>query len=705
MRLLRLILLTGTVLPALTLVQLADAAPGQIQVAQGGPDERGPRGGEPPHGGPRPERPPQERPGPPAERERPEPRPERAPPRERPEPPAQRQPQAEPPQRERAPERRPEPPAARPPAPDRPDRHSDRQQERQQERRDQQPDRPDRGPQERPTPGRPAPERQQAPDRDQAPPPQGRPAPERPPAPQQRQAPDRDRPGPDDQPNRPAQRDAAPDRSVPDRGAPGQRPGGPGAPGDRPQPPNAPPGAPGRPAQRLDAQPENRQPENRQPENRAQPNGGPGAEPGRPQAPNAAPGVPGRPFQPQGAQPDGRAPAQPNGAPAAEPARPVPPNMAPGIPGRPFVPPGQAPAPGQAPPPGAPQPGMAPGQPPAGGPGGPTDPSAFNRPGQPGYVPGGFRQNDAVRDFEQVRTDRREFREDGRTYYREPGRIIVQDRDGYLIRHDENERFRTLDPRGYRFERRGADFYSYVDRPGGEQIVTVTNDDGRMLRRYLRYRDGRELILIDNSYAGPLRPIYEDVVVLPPPEIRIPRDRYVVDYAQADEAEVYEALTAPPVVQVDRRYTLDQIRYSPDLRARLRSVDINTITFDTGSFTVTPDQAAKLSGIAGAMNRAIQANPREVFLIEGFTDAVGSALDNLSLSDRRAQAVATVLTEQFRVPPENLTTQGYGEQYLKVNTQGPSRENRRVVVQRITPLLQQGPDQGQGQAAPPPPPR
>ena len=54
MRLLRLILLTGTVLPALTLVQLADAAPGQIQVAQGGPDERGPRGGEPPHGGPRP---------------------------------------------------------------------------------------------------------------------------------------------------------------------------------------------------------------------------------------------------------------------------------------------------------------------------------------------------------------------------------------------------------------------------------------------------------------------------------------------------------------------------------------------------------------------------------------------------------------------------------------------------------------------------
>ena len=129
----------------------------------------------------------------------------------------------------------------------------------------------------------------------------------------------------------------------------------------------------------------------------------------------------------------------------------------------------------------------------------------------------------------------------------------------------------------------------------------------------------------------------------------------------------------------------------------MRSVDIHTITFDTASFTVTPDQAAQLSVIAAAINRAIRANPQEVFLIEGYTDAVGSDIDNLSLSDRRAQSVATVLTRQFQVPPENLTTQGYGEQYLKVNTQGPSRENRRVTVRRITPLLQQGP----AQAAPP----
>jgi OmpA-OmpF porin, OOP family len=39
------------------------------------------------------------------------------------------------------------------------------------------------------------------------------------------------------------------------------------------------------------------------------------------------------------------------------------------------------------------------------------------------------------------------------------------------------------------------------------------------------------------------------------------------------------------------------------------------------------------------------------------------------------------------VPPENLTTQGYGEQHLKVPTDGPERANRRVTARRITPLL------------------
>ena len=87
------------------------------------------------------------------------------------------------------------------------------------------------------------------------------------------------------------------------------------------------------------------------------------------------------------------------------------------------------------------------------------------------------------------------------------------------------------------------------------------------------------------------------------------------------------------------------------------------------------------------MLRVLSRKPDEVFLVEGHTDAVGNDVDNLSLSDRRAQAVAEILSETFGVPPENLVTQGYGEQYPKVDTLAAERLNRRVAVRRITPLM------------------
>src|SRR5262249_58501955 len=100
----------------------------------------------------------------------------------------------------------------------------------------------------------------------------------------------------------------------------------------------------------------------------------------------------------------------------------------------------------------------------------------------------------------------------------------------------------------------------------------------------------------------------------------------------------------------DQPYSLDQIRYSYSLRERMPSIDIDTITFETGSWEVTPDQVDRLAGIADGISRAIQANPQEVFMIEGHTDAVGNDVDNLSLSDRPARTVALDLPQQFHVP-------------------------------------------------------
>jgi outer membrane protein OmpA-like peptidoglycan-associated protein len=141
------------------------------------------------------------------------------------------------------------------------------------------------------------------------------------------------------------------------------------------------------------------------------------------------------------------------------------------------------------------------------------------------------------------------------------------------------------------------------------------------------------------------------------------------------------------LAKLPRRYTLDEVRNSRDLRQYMRSVELNSITFSTGSWSVEDSEIGNLKGMADAINRAVHANPNEIFLIEGHTDAVGSDVDNLSLSDRRAQTVAGILTRSFNVPPENLTTQGYGSQFLKVQTDGPERANRRVTLRRVTPLL------------------
>jgi outer membrane protein OmpA-like peptidoglycan-associated protein len=193
-------------------------------------------------------------------------------------------------------------------------------------------------------------------------------------------------------------------------------------------------------------------------------------------------------------------------------------------------------------------------------------------------------------------------------------------------------------------------------------------------------------MIIDNHYSGPPGP-HGYFIDLPPLVIRIPHERYIVEAEGAQPGDIDDALWAAPVDYIDRPYTLDEIRYSLPLRERMPRVDIDTVTFDTGSWEVTPDQVEHLGMIADSINRAVAANPSEVFLVEGHTDAVGSEIDNLSLSDRRAESVALVLTQQFAVPAENLTTQGYGEQNLKIPTQGPERANRRVTVRRITPLL------------------
>jgi outer membrane protein OmpA-like peptidoglycan-associated protein len=61
-----------------------------------------------------------------------------------------------------------------------------------------------------------------------------------------------------------------------------------------------------------------------------------------------------------------------------------------------------------------------------------------------------------------------------------------------------------------------------------------------------------------------------------------------------------------------------------------------------------------------AIAKGIESNPALNLLIEGHTDSVGNAAQNLDLSKRRAAAVKTVLVGQFKVDAARLTTDGLG---------------------------------------------
>jgi outer membrane protein OmpA-like peptidoglycan-associated protein len=511
---------------------------------------------------------------------------------------------------------------------------------------------------------------------------------------------------------------------------------------ERRETPKPPPGAqpPGRPQERQVQPPPTpgEQPPGRRQERQVQPPPSPGEQPpGRRQErqvqPPPSPGEqpPGRRQERQvqpppspGEQPPGRRQerqvqpppspdTQPPGRPQERQVQPPPGAQPPGRPQERQVRP--PPTPG-AQPPGPPPSAQQPGQRGAGGPTGqPPRPVAPQQPvGAPAIAPSALQPptpptgsaatqvqrafvpppaQDSARRLDDVRGARREVREGDRVMIQEPGRVIIREDGRTIIRHSEVDRFRWQ-ARDVHVERRGADTVTVFGRPDGSRIYTVTDESGRLLRRYRRAPDGREIIIIDNRYSGPPR-LGGYFIDLPPPVIRIPREHYIVDAQYAQPDDIYGALWAAPVEHIERPYTLDEVRYSSGLRDRMPRVDLDTVTFETGSWEVTPDQVERLVVIADGINRAIAANPSEVFLVEGHTDAVGSDVDNLSLSDRRAESVALVLSQQFGVPAENLTTQGYGEQYLKVPTQGPERANRRVTMRRITPLLT-----GQNQAAP-----
>jgi outer membrane protein OmpA-like peptidoglycan-associated protein len=272
-------------------------------------------------------------------------------------------------------------------------------------------------------------------------------------------------------------------------------------------------------------------------------------------------------------------------------------------------------------------------------------------------------------------------------------RFIIRMGDTYFIRQDDTaESDRLLyHAQDVEVENLGRGrTRTIITRVDGTQIITERDRYGDIILRTRVSPRGREIVLIDN------RDFYRDDrrrdfvrfdVQLPPLTLDIAREDYIIETRRADRQLIRQTLMAPPVEQVERVYGLEEVRYSERLRDKLRRVDLDTINFEFGSAAIPPSQFDAVTEIGLVLESILDENPDELFLIEGHTDAVGSDYDNLLLSDRRAEAVTVMLSSNFDIPPENLVPQGYGEEFLKVETQSPESENRRVAIRRITELV------------------
>ncbi len=135
-----------------------------------------------------------------------------------------------------------------------------------------------------------------------------------------------------------------------------------------------------------------------------------------------------------------------------------------------------------------------------------------------------------------------------------------------------------------------------------------------------------------------------------------PRPRPNIAAAEVDDEMIEEQLIAPPTREIDRRYSVEEIRERPALRQTMPGVEIDTIHFGFNEAFVREEEIENVERIGRILEKIVIANPDEVFMIEGHTDAVGSDPYNLDLSQQRAnfgQAVADRILQHRAAEPRD----------------------------------------------------
>jgi len=219
-----------------------------------------------------------------------------------------------------------------------------------------------------------------------------------------------------------------------------------------------------------------------------------------------------------------------------------------------------------------------------------------------------------------------------------------------------------------RFEWFAIDYHGTLLLPtGGQYKFRLTSDDGSQL-----WIDGKKVIDVDGIHP----PNSGEATV----ELAAGTHKIRVPYFQGPRFEVALQLE---IARPGKPYQIFNTQaFAPaqvEVKGGKTKVSLGSaILFDFNQSMLKPGAAEVLAEVKASV---LDQHPKARFVVEGYTDDVGSAAYNLALSQRRAQTVVSWL-RAHGVPGSRLTAKGLGKSNPKVpNTSDENRaQNRRVEI-------------------------
>jgi len=128
---------------------------------------------------------------------------------------------------------------------------------------------------------------------------------------------------------------------------------------------------------------------------------------------------------------------------------------------------------------------------------------------------------------------------------------------------------------------------------------------------------------------------------------------------------------------------INRLGQTMDAMNKYQMVKSETVLFAVNQDKLTTDGKAQLD----ELSKQVSGLNRYIIEVQGFTDKTGSPVYNDTLSERRAQAVARYLANQYQIPVRNISMlgSGYAQPVADDKTRDGRKQNRRVEIRLWVP--------------------